>query len=265
MFKLCIVLAIIGVVYSTPTLRLFENVRIVGGEDIEITEAPYQVSLVNKGRHSCGGTIVSRDIIITAAHCVVGANPANYQIRAGSSFSQRGGELYPVGDILYHPGFTFNKMDYDIAIMWVSRPIQFSDRIAAIDMAEAGDEISDGELTEVTGWGNLKESGGQPSILQRVFVAKVNDEMCNKAYYPSYTITPNMLCAGSSEGGKDACQGDSGGPLIYNGKLAGVVSWGLGCARPKYPGVYAKISAFRPWLEENTLYLRMKHVLRILP
>ncbi|CAG9792435.1 unnamed protein product [Diatraea saccharalis] len=265
MYRLFISFAVLGVVVSTPTLKAKEDARIVGGDDIDITDAPYQVSLVNRGSHSCGGTIVSSDIVITAAHCVMGSNPANYQIRAGSSFSGHGGELYPVGDLLAHPDFSYSKMDNDIAVIWMAKPFEFNEKIAAIDMYELGNEIDDGDDTTVTGWGNTREGGGFPSTLQRVMVPKVSEQMCNKAYAPIYTITPRMLCAGSPTGGKDACQGDSGGPLVHNNKLAGVVSWGLGCARPQYPGIYAKISTLRTWIDEHILYLRMKNVLRALP
>ncbi|RVE43714.1 hypothetical protein evm_011629 [Chilo suppressalis] len=265
MCRLLLSFTLLGVAVSTPALKSLEEVRIVGGDDIEITEAPYQVSLVNRGRHGCGGTIISEDIVITAAHCVMGSNPANYQIRAGSSFSERGGELYPVGDMLAHPDFSFSKMDNDIAVIWMAKPFKFSENVAPVEMAELGEEIQDGDLTEVTGWGNTREGGGYPTTLQKVLVPKVNDQKCNNAYAPLYTITSRMLCAGSPAGGKDACQGDSGGPLVHNNKLVGVVSWGLGCARPQYPGVYAKVSALRKWVDEHILYLRLKNVLRALP
>ncbi|XP_063834122.1 vitellin-degrading protease-like [Ostrinia nubilalis] len=261
MFQLLCSVAFFGLIVASPTSRVHDG-RIVGGEDIDITEAPYQVSLLYRGRHSCGGTLVANDIVLTAAHCIMGSDPTNYQIRAGSSYSEREGVVYPVGEILAHPDFSFSKMDNDVAIVWLSQPVTFSDRIAVVEMASQGDEVEDGELTEVTGWGNIREGGGIPTMLQRVLVPKVNSMACGKAYAPMYTITPRMLCAGAPGGGKDACQGDSGGPLIHNGKLTGVVSWGLGCARPEYPGVYAKVAALRRWIDEHILYLRLKNIMR---
>ncbi|XP_026316049.1 vitellin-degrading protease-like [Hyposmocoma kahamanoa] len=239
-----------------------EEVRIVGGEDIDISEAPYQVSLMYRGRHSCGGTIVANDLIVTAAHCLMGSNPLDYQIRVGSSFNDNGGEIHSVREFIRHPGFNYMGMDNDVAILYLIAPMKFSKEVAPIDMMEKHEEIKDGEHTIITGWGNTREGGGIPQILQKVLVPKISEEVCRDAYEPSYSITPNMLCAGEVSGGKDACQGDSGGPLVYNNKLAGVVSWGLGCARPEYPGVYAKVSALRDWIDENIAFLKLKHVLR---
>ncbi|XP_072946261.1 vitellin-degrading protease-like [Epargyreus clarus] len=263
MFMLALWAALIGVGVSTPVPKGLSDVRIVGGEDIDITEAPYQVSIVTRGRHMCGGTIIANDLIVTAAHCVLGTSPYEYQVRVGSSSSQNGGELYPVGDLVWHPGFNYNKMDSDIAILWLKKPLKFNERVAPVAMYNQGEEIMDGEATMVTGWGNIREGGGYPSTLQMVLIPKVNTAVCERAYSTLYRITQNMLCAGIPEGGKDACQGDSGGPLVHNGRLAGVVSWGLGCARPNYPGVYAKISALRSWIDYQSTKLRIKHVLRL--
>lgn len=79
----------------------------------------------------------------------------------------------------------------------------------------------------------------------------VNQEACGKAYEDFGGITDRMICAGHTEGGKDACQGDSGGPLVAEGKLIGIVSWGYGCARPNYPGVYSRVAVARDWIREN--------------
>ncbi|XP_052751036.1 vitellin-degrading protease-like [Galleria mellonella] len=262
MYKLLLGVAVFGFVSSAPTLKSAENVRIVGGEDVEISEAPYQASILYLGRHSCGGAIISKNIIVTAAHCMMAPNPSDYEVRVGSSSNTRGGDVYSVGDFVSHPGFSYKGMDSDIALIWLSRPIVFNENASSIDLMESGKELEDGDMAIVTGWGNTVEGGGNPKILQKTQVPKVNERDCYHAYSPDYTITSRMLCAGYPEGGKDACQGDSGGPLVHGNKLVGVVSWGLGCARPQYPGVYAKISALRTWLDEHIAYLRLKHVLR---
>ncbi|KPJ19194.1 Vitellin-degrading protease [Papilio machaon] len=236
---------------SLPT-KSKEDIRIVGGEDIDITLAPYQVSLLRRGRHTCGGAIIANDLIVTAAHCVTGSNARDYSVRVGSSSSQSGGQVIPVSDLAWHRNFTYSKMDCDVALVRLSVPLVFSDSIAPIDMLQINEEIPDGDITMVTGWGNLRETGGYPRQLQMVLVPTVNTAMCDVAYSPSYTVTSTMICAGVPEGGKDACQGDSGGPLVHNGRLAGIVSWGLGCARPNYPGVYAKVAALRDWIDQNT-------------
>ncbi|XP_063545386.1 vitellin-degrading protease-like [Cydia strobilella] len=261
MFNWVLGCAFFGLVVSTPTPSI-ENVKIVGGEEINISEAPFQVSMVYRGRHSCGGAIIAEDMVLTAAHCVIGSSPTDYHIRVGSSSSKEGGLLVPVADLIYHPSFSYTKMDSDIALLRLSTPLEFSDTVKSIKMMEDGEEIDDGAITEVSGWGNTKEGGGSPSTLQKVLVPVVNEQVCRSAYSPLYVITPRMLCAGVPAGGKDACQGDSGGPLVHDGKLAGVVSWGIGCARPTYPGVYAKVSALRTWVDDNIIFLRIKSWLR---
>ncbi|XP_013139065.1 PREDICTED: plasminogen-like [Papilio polytes] len=247
---------------SLPT-KSKEDIRIVGGEDIDIRLAPYQVSLLRRGRHTCGGAIISNDLIVTAAHCVTGSNARDYSVRVGSSSSQSGGQVIPVSDLVWHRNFTYSKMDCDVALVRLAVPLVFSDSIAPIDMLQVNEEIPDGDITMVTGWGNLRETGGYPRQLQMVLVPTVNTVICDVAYSPSYTVTATMICAGVPEGGKDACQGDSGGPLVHNGRLAGIVSWGLGCARPNYPGVYAKVAALRDWIDENSEMLRQKYILRL--
>ncbi|XP_068623985.1 uncharacterized protein [Battus philenor] len=262
MYSLFFILIIFGVATSLPTNKLTEDIRIVGGEDIDITLAPYQVSLQRRGRHTCGGAIISNDLILTAAHCVSGSSEREFSVRVGSSSSYSGGEVIQAGDLIWHRNFTYSKMDSDVALIWLSRPLEFSESIAPIDMFQPNEEIPDGDITMVTGWGNLRENGGFPSTLQMVLVPTVNSAECDRAYSPSYTVTSTMLCAGVPQGGKDACQGDSGGPLVHNGRLAGIVSWGLGCARPRYPGVYAKVSALRNWIDQGSATLRQKHLFR---
>merc|ERR1712228_937949 len=107
----------------------------------------------------------------------------------------------------------------------------------------------------VSGWGTTTEGGSTPSSLMDVTVPIVSDQECRDAYGQN-DVDDSMICAGLPEGGKDSCQGDSGGPLACSDTgstyLAGIVSWGYGCARPSYPGVYCDVASFDDWIETNT-------------
>lgn len=96
----------------------------------------------------------------------------------------------------------------------------------------------------------LQEGGMTSPKLMRVSVPIVSRTKCEEAYKGLSTITSRMICAGYTEGGKDSCQGDSGGPLTANGTLYGIVSWGYGCAKPEYPGVYTNVANLRSWIKE---------------
>lgn len=104
----------------------------------------------------------------------------------------------------------------------------------------------------MTGFGRLAEAGRLATTLQQAVVPIVSRDTCQVAY-PDYNITPRMLCAGYASGGIDACQGDSGGPMVCHKDkshwyLAGVISWGLGCARPRSYGVYANVTELAAWI-----------------
>ncbi|KAJ4432547.1 hypothetical protein ANN_21170 [Periplaneta americana] len=132
----------------------------------------------------------------------------------------------------------------------VSSAFSFGSSVQAIPL-ETG-SVSAGTSAVVSGWGTTSEGGSASTTLRQVAVPIVSDSSCNSAYSSYGGITARMICAGYTSGGKDACQGDSGGPLVANGKLIGIVSWGAGCARPNYPGVYTKVSALRSWISSNT-------------
>lgn len=104
----------------------------------------------------------------------------------------------------------------------------------------------------MTGWGNTQSSTESTFWLRSANVPAVNQTKCSDAYREFGGVTDRMICAGYEKGGKDACQGDSGGPLVYENKLVGVVSWGYGCARPNYPGVYSRVASVRDWIKAQS-------------
>lgn len=227
--------------------------RIVGGVAATPGQAPYQVSLLYGGRHFCGGTIVSATWIVTAAHCVDGTSVSQISIRYNTLTQGSGGQVIKSKTIIKHENYDSSTIDNDIAAIELEAPMTLGQMNAnSVPVVGQDSDPASGVDAVISGWGALKEGGSSPSALQIVTVPIVGRDQCN-ANYGAGMITDTMFCAGVPQGGKDACQGDSGGPVIVGGKLAGAVSWGYGCARPNYPGVYARVGKFVNWLKQHNV------------
>lgn len=207
------------------------------------------------GEHICGGAIISPIRVLTAGHCLIPDAPARiYSVLAGTT-DFTGGENDQLRNVLYftrHPGYkpTEGTKANDFGVLELKTPFEFGDNIRAIALPPQGAQIPDEAIVTITGWGVIEEgsTGVLPSTLQAATLPVISNEICS-FLYPG-RITPEMLCAGQAEGGRDACQGDSGGPLVYEGVLHGVVSFGRGCGRPFSPGVYARVSSSTKWITE---------------
>lgn len=152
-----------------------------------------------------------------------------------------------------------DSQDYDIGLIELKKPLNFTDQVQPISLIDENDKILDGTKCLVTGWGdtNQRVANFNKGKLRAVEVSIVNQRTCNKNYREYGGVTPRMLCAGKSQ--KDACQGDSGGPLAchlpsQNGNLTlvGVVSWGVDCGKPNLPGVYTRLTSVRQWIRNQT-------------
>ncbi|MFB7629680.1 serine protease [Streptomyces sp. NPDC056149] len=234
---------LIGVPPATATVagRAALETRIVGGRNADVRDAPWQVSVRTHGGHVCGGSLIRADAVVTAAHCASGMPADSLSVRAGSSVRDTGGQVARVARVLRHPKFDAATIDYDVAVLELASPLTLGNEVRAIPLATEGKEPAEGTPATVTGWGATRDGGALPEHLRRVDVPKLSDAYCKGAYGPS-AITPRMTCYGYAAGRKDACQGDSGGPLVVDGRLAGIASWGTGCAAVGHPGVYTKVS-----------------------
>ncbi|XP_030382222.1 trypsin alpha-3-like [Scaptodrosophila lebanonensis] len=242
MFAKCFILL------SAATLLLAHNAPfrgIIGGENISIEDTPWQVSLQGPS-HFCGGSIYSERIIITAAHCVNRAKAENLKIRAGASkHNGVDGVLVQVAKIKVHEDY--EKLGSDVALLLLSSPLDLksSNKVKSIELAKQSPAV--GAESLVSGWGSTLEHSGSPDVLQGAYVNIVDYNVCKKQYSVlGLEITEDMICAAAS--GKDSCQGDSGGPLVFDQELVGVVSWGYGCAREHFAGVYANVAVLRSWI-----------------
>lgn len=160
-------------------------------------------------------------------------------------------------EIVIHPDYASADISNDIALWRLSTPIE-EDASASIGYAAlpgVGSDPAAGTLTTVAGWGTTSESATEAApALRRVDVPVVGRAECSDAYGFVGDITESMFCAGLlDEGGKDACAGDSGGPIVNaaTGRLIGLTSWGMGCARAGYPGVYTRVGLFVSWVNAN--------------
>ncbi|XP_024136443.1 suppressor of tumorigenicity 14 protein isoform X1 [Oryzias melastigma] len=242
-----------------------KRAKIVGGSDALVGSWPWQVSLqMERYGHVCGATLVSNRWLISAAHCfqdsdaIKYSDPHAWRAYMGMRVMARGNHgaaTRLIRRILLHPQYDQFTSDYDIALLELSAPVFFNDLVQPVCVPASSHTFTTGTSCYVTGWGVLMEDGELASRLQEASVKIINRNTCNKLYDDA--VTPRMMCAGNLQGGVDACQGDSGGPLVCleKGKrwfLAGIVSWGEGCARQNRPGVYTQVVKFTDWIRLQT-------------
>jgi len=232
------------------------NGRIVGGQETEVHEYPWQVGLVSRNGRSpwCGGTLISSTHVMTAAHCTAGNSANKLAVLLGEHNIADGQfNRVNVAEIIQDPNYDSQSTNSDFSILRLASPVTFSSAISPACLPAGASQYA-GQVATVTGWGTLSSGGNQPTVLQEVDVTVTSNADCKNAYGPS-AITDLMMCAADS--GKDSCQGDSGGPLVLeeNGRqaLVGVVSWGYGCAAAGYPGVYARVTQRMDWIKANTV------------
>jgi len=254
------------------------NARIIGGDVAIEGRYSYAVSLQNEMGHFCGGSLIARDIVLSAAHCVRGVVEAGGWFAAVVGSHDLGiddgeGEVRDVAGAIVHEGYAFATTDNDFAII-VLDPDQSSAR-ADVDLVRiAPDVVNVGTMVTVMGWGDTNPSDFITTPSHELLETQLyilSNESCERSsgivggfdlfgyviggYEFSYRghITENMVCA--TDSGEDSCQGDSGGPLVIrlsSGDVQiGVVSWGAGCAYKNFPGVYARVSAGYEWIREQ--------------
>jgi trypsin len=226
---------------------LSPTTRIVGGNSAGNGEYPFMVALywgtINGDKPVCGGTLISPNIIVTAAHCVYSVT--SVEIGRHDVRDDSGVTTYRIkwANKWVHEEYDSGTNNNDIAL------IQLPNRHPNAETATIDRTSSVNQWLTAIGWGTLVTSGSQPDVLMEVDLRYFSDAGCSARYGDEFNPT-NMICA--SENRKDSCQGDSGGPLLERGTstLVGVTSWGYECASDYYPGVYVRVSTYADWIDK---------------
>jgi secreted trypsin-like serine protease len=229
---------------------------IVGGTEASAGEYPAQGFLAvdddgdGVADASCGGTLVGSTWFLTAAHCVVGAS-GSAVLLGDHDLTEPNSDVYSVAAADVHAGYNPLTNQNDVAMLRLNRPAPYQPLrvVQANETYLWSPTVLPGIGARIIGWGHTSEGGGPSNLLLEADVGIVADSSCQSAYaLNAPPMDPNtMVCAAAA--GRDTCQGDSGGPLMVPGGpggpwvLVGITSWGVGCARPEFPGVYTRLGA----------------------
>ncbi|XP_012288816.1 trypsin-3 [Orussus abietinus] len=237
------------------------NRRVINGKPANRIDYPWVVILRKNGYYKCTGSLLTPRHVITAAHCLVDSYAQQFQVAAGR-YNVPGYDAsekqYRVRALHVHEYYNSKNFDNDIGIMELESPVQLNDDMQLICLPGESHVDYSGLVGTVVGWGRTdKNSGNVFNTLHTGDVPILSTAQCSRSLYYQGQVTQNMMCAGYLQGGRDACIGDSGAPLQVKREhgsyeLAGVVSWGIGCADPGYPGVYTRVTNYLDWIRART-------------
>ncbi|KAM8975998.1 chymotrypsin-like elastase family member 1 [Pelodytes ibericus] len=261
MFRLLVLAALVLCGQCSKDVRfLEENVRVVGGTNAAKNAWPWQVSLQYQSGsswyHTCGGSLIRANRVLTAAHCV--DRVVSYRVVLGEhSLSANDGteQTISVSRTLRHASWNTNNVaaGYDIAIVFLSASATLNSYVKLATLPSDGAVLANNYACTISGWGRTTTGGSLPSILQQAPLPVVAHSTCSTSSYWGSTVKTSMVCAGG-DGVRSGCNGDSGGPLncAVNGvyQVHGVTSFvsSLGCNAYLKPTVFTRVSAYISWI-----------------
>ncbi|KAK9954179.1 hypothetical protein ABG768_016274 [Culter alburnus] len=240
------------------------NTRMIGGENVGVDVWPWQVSVLYQPDSSapfsqvCGGALIDKYWIMTAASCANVQNQSKLLIRAGSStldvddeFTQKS----EVARIITHERFNPVTLRYSIALFQMKTPFMFNEFVSPICVPDDAAADHKYESCHITGYNT--QPGDDVGVLQEANVYIMSRSLCNKPEYWNFTVSADMLCVGELGGGVDGCETNLGGPLNCYIKiehryyLIGIRVKATSCGEPNRPNIYLKVYGLYYWIERE--------------
>ncbi|GLH15205.1 Chymotrypsin-2 [Gryllus bimaculatus] len=219
--------------------------KIKGGERTKIRYHPYQVSVMYF-QYLCGGSIISKHWVLTAAHCLNSTNPFHYHVRAGSNYFMFGGTIYEVSRIHRFKEFNHKNRDYDVGLVRIAGEFTYGPLVQPISLSNSAPRP--GTSATIAGWGLTSHNGSFSTHLRAVRLSVAPQTSCRRTFA---LMNERRFCAGPAPGGGAACAGDSGGALVAAGVQLGV-QVASRCDLPEAPTIFMNVAYFRDWIEFYT-------------
>ncbi|XP_028301664.1 elastase-1-like [Gouania willdenowi] len=256
----CITALVLAELEPQPRYLEESEERVVGGEVARPNSWPWQISLQYKSGsrfyHTCGGTLIKRDWVLTAAHCVDSSRTWRVILGEHDLNTNSGREqIMSVSKVHIHPRWSSSSVaaGSDIALLKLSSMATLNSYVALGSLPPSGQILPHNNNCYITGWGRTSTGGSLSALLKQAHLPLVDHETCSSSGWWGSTVKTTMVCAG---GGSDSgCNGDSGGPLncLVNGKyyVHGIASFvsSYGCNYPKKPTVFTRVSAYNQWMD----------------
>ncbi|XP_029469631.1 serine protease 57 isoform X2 [Rhinatrema bivittatum] len=227
--------------------------RIIGGREAKPHSLPYMASLQSLGRNICGGALLQRKWVITAAHCFENLRPESVQVVLGAhslTAQESSQQTFGVQASISHPNYNPETGENDVHLLKLNKAASLNNFVRKISLPTQGEDVTPGTNCTVAGWGDTSDFETQPSALMETNADVISRAACNSSWRGG--ITQHMVCATSPDRvPRGFCSGDSGAPLVCRRQAVGIVAFsGFRCADPRFPDVYTRVSDFISWMQE---------------